>query len=135
MLVLIVLFVITSANSATFVLGMFTSKGVLTPKNWLRIVWGLVQVMVAGVLLISGGLAALQTISILAAFPFMVLMIFMAISLLKSLRDEQRQIELHEALTRGRIMRLLEEHDKRQAHQIDEEGFIRSKLEDHESGL
>ncbi|WP_082905132.1 MULTISPECIES: BCCT family transporter [Marinobacter] len=134
MLVLIVLFVITSANSATFVLGMFTSKGVLTPKNWLRIVWGLVQVMVAGVLLISGGLAALQTISILAAFPFMVLMIFMAISLLKSLRDEQRQIELHEALTRGRIMRLLEEHDKRQAHQIDEEGFIRSKLEDHESG-
>ncbi|WP_288367478.1 BCCT family transporter [uncultured Marinobacter sp.] len=134
MLVLIVLFVITSANSATFVLGMFTSKGVLTPKNWLRIVWGLVQVMVAGVLLMSGGLAALQTISILAAFPFMVLMIFMAISLLKSLRDEQRQIELHEALTRGRIMRLLEENDKRQADQIDEEGPARSKLEDHESG-
>ena len=113
---------------------MFTSKGVLTPKNWLRIVWGLVQVMVAGVLLMSGGLAALQTISILAAFPFMVLMIFMAISLLKSLRDEQRQIELHEALTRGRIMRLLEENDKRQADQIDEEGPARSKLEDHESG-
>ena len=134
MLILIVLFVITSANSATFVLGMFTSKGVLTPKNWLRIVWGLVQVMVAGVLLMSGGLAALQTISILAAFPFMVLMIFMAISLLKSLRDEQRQIELHEALTRGRIMRLLEENDKRQADQIDEEGPARSKLEDHESG-
>jgi glycine betaine transporter len=126
MLILIVLFVITSANSATFVLGMFTSKGVLTPKNWLRIVWGLVQVMVAGVLLMSGGLAALQTISILAAFPFMVLMIFMAISLLKSLRDEQRQIELHEALTRGRIMRLLEENDKKQADQIDEEGPARS---------
>src|SRR5690554_7360323 len=75
MLVLIVLFVITSANSATFVLGMFTSKGVLNPKRWSRLTWGIVQVSVAGVLLLSGGLEALQTISILAAFPFMVLMI------------------------------------------------------------
>src|SRR5690606_40326813 len=39
MLVLIVLFVITSANSATFVLGMFTSKGVLNPKRWSRFTW------------------------------------------------------------------------------------------------
>jgi glycine betaine transporter len=123
MLVLIVLFVITSANSATFVLGMFTSKGVLTPKRWLRVAWGIVQVLVAGVLLISGGLAALQTISILAAFPFMVLMIFMAISLLKSLRDEQRQIELHEAITRGRMMQLLEEHDRAKAQQLEDEGL------------
>lgn len=51
MLVLIVLFAITSANSATFVLGMFTGKGVLTPSRWLRVIWGLVQVMVAGILL------------------------------------------------------------------------------------
>jgi glycine betaine transporter len=123
MLVLIVLFVITSANSATFVLGMFTSKGVFTPKRWLRVAWGIVQVLVAGVLLISGGLAALQTISILAAFPFMVLMIFMAISLLRSLRDEQRQIELHEAITRGRMVQLLEEHDRAKAQQLEAEGL------------
>lgn len=111
MLVLIVLFVITSANSATFVLGMFTSKGVLNPKRWSRLTWGIVQVSVAGVLLLSGGLEALQTISILAAFPFMVLMIFMATALLKSLRNEQRQIELHEAMTRERLLRLLAESD------------------------
>tara|TARA_R110001583_G_C5671033_1_gene411107 strand:+ start:22785 stop:24419 length:1635 start_codon:yes stop_codon:yes gene_type:complete len=111
MLVLITLFVITSANSATFVLGMFTSKGVLTPKRWLRLIWGVVQVMVAGVLLFSGGLKALQTISILAAFPFMILMVFMAIALLKSLRNEQRQLELHEAMTHERLLRLLEAND------------------------
>src|SRR5690554_5389404 len=111
MLVLIVLFVITSANSATFVLGMFASKGVLNPKRWSRLTWGIVQVSVAGVLLLSGGLEALQTISILAAFPFMMLMIFMATALLKSLRNEQRQIELHEAMTRERLLRLLAEHD------------------------
>jgi choline-glycine betaine transporter len=54
----------------------------------------------------------LQTISILAAFRFMVLMIFMAISLLKSLRNERRQLEFHEAIMRGRITQLLEEHGR-----------------------
>ncbi|MEQ9396948.1 BCCT family transporter [Haliea sp.] len=111
LLVLTVLFVITSANSATFVLGMFTGKGVLTPARWLRVTWGVVQGLLAGVLLLSGGLGALQTMSIVAAFPFMVLMIFMAVSLLKSLRNERRQAELHEALLRGRIQRLLEQHE------------------------
>lgn len=113
-LVLIVLFVITSANSATFVLGMFTGKGVLTPSRWLRLTWGVVQALVAAVLLMSGGLAALQTMSIVAAFPFMVLMIFMALSLLKSLRNERRQAELHEALLRERIQRMLEQHEAEQ---------------------
>ena len=112
MLILITLFVITSANSATFVLGMFTSHGVLTPARWSRLVWGVIQVLVAGVLLLSGGLAALQTISILAALPFMLLMIFMAVALLRSLRNEQRQLELHQAVTHERLMRLLQENDK-----------------------
>jgi glycine betaine transporter len=111
MLLLIILFVITSANSATFVLGMFSGKGVLVPRRWLRLTWGVMQVLVAAVLLLSGGLAALQTISIVAAFPFMVLMIFMAGALLKSLRIEQRQVELHEALLRERLQRLLDEHE------------------------
>ena len=107
-LLLIVLFVITSANSATFVLGMFTSRGVLEPGRLIRLAWGVVQVLVAGVLLLSGGLAALQTISIVAAFPFMVLMIFMAAALLKSLRNEMRQRELHEAIMRERLQRLID---------------------------
>lgn len=111
MLVLIVLFVITSANSATFVLGMFTRHGTLSPSRPTRLVWGLVQVLVAGVLLLSGGLAALQTISIVAAFPFMVLMIFMAGALLRSLREERRQQELHEAILRERLQQLVERHD------------------------
>lgn len=112
MLTLIVLFVITSANSATFVLGMFTSRGVLSPSRPMRLTWGVIQVLVAGVLLLSGGLSALQTVSIVAAFPFMILMVFMAASLLKSLRNEQRQMELHEAIMRERIQRLLDDSER-----------------------
>lgn len=110
-LVLIVLFVITSANSATFVLGMFTSRGVLAPSRLMRLTWGVIQVLVAGLLLVSGGLAALQTISVVAAFPFMILMIFMAASLLKDLRGEIRQKELHDAIMYERLQALLEARD------------------------
>ena len=110
-LVLIVLFVITSANSATFVLGMFASRGVLAPSRLMRLTWGVIQVLVAGVLLLSGGLAALQTISIVAALPFMILMIFMAASLLKALRGEIRQKELHDAIMYERLQKLLDTHE------------------------
>ncbi len=119
-LVLIVLFVVTSANSATFVLGMFTSRGVLNPTRLTRLTWGIIQVLVAAVLLLSGGLAALQTISIVAAFPFMVLMIFMAGALLRSLRNEQRQIELHEALLRERLQRLVEQSEQQESEEVPE---------------
>lgn len=126
MLVLIVLFVITSANSATFVLGMFTSHGTLAPRRLMRVTWGVMQVLVASVLLISGGLTALQTFSIVAAFPFMVLMIFMASALLKALRNEMRQKELHEAILMERLRRLLEANEaqnqrRREEQQIDQE--------------
>ncbi|WP_438971531.1 BCCT family transporter [Methylophaga sp.] len=117
MLVLIILFVVTSANSATFVLGMFTGKGALIPRPWLRFTFGIVQILVAAVLLMSGGLSSLQTISIVAAFPFMILMVFMASALLKSLKNEQRQIELHEALMRERLQRIIEEHEKAETSQ------------------
>ena len=110
-LVLIVLFVVTSANSATFVLGMFASRGVLAPSRLMRLTWGLIQVLVAGLLLLSGGLGALRTISIVAAFPFMLLMIFMAASLLKALRAEIRQKELHDAIMYERLQRLIDAED------------------------
>jgi len=110
MVVLVVMFVITSANSSTFVLGMFTSSGALDPPRWIRIVWGSVPVLVTGVLLLSGGLDALRTVSILAAFPFILLMVFMAASLLRSLREERRQQELREAILHAELERLLEAH-------------------------
>ncbi|MGA3762220.1 BCCT family transporter, partial [Bacillus velezensis] len=71
-LVLLAVFFITSADSATFVLGMQTSYGSLDPSNWVKIIWGVIQSAVAAVLLYSGGLAALQNTAILAAVPFSV---------------------------------------------------------------
>lgn len=85
---IIAIFFITSADSATFVLAMFTSGGELNPKAGLKITWGLIIGAVAIALLLAGGLSALQTASITAAFPFMIIMFAMVLSLIKAFKGE-----------------------------------------------
>ncbi|MEC5425236.1 BCCT family transporter [Virgibacillus sp. C22-A2] len=85
---LILTFFITSADSATFVLGIQTTNGSLNPANTVKIVWGLAQSSVALVLLYVGGLTALQNTIIAAAFPFSFIVILMVASLLKALTNE-----------------------------------------------
>lgn len=79
---------ITSANSATFVLSMLSTNGDLNPPNSRKILWGIVQALLALVLLLTGGLAALQTISIVAAFPFAIIMLLTCYCLVKALRED-----------------------------------------------
>ncbi|EAT15515.1 BCCT family transporter [Desulfuromonas acetoxidans] len=92
-IVLLCTFFITSANSATFVLGMFTSGGDLNPSNQKKIFWGLVQSALAAVLLLAGGLKPLQTISVAAAFPFILIMLAACVSLLKALKEEKLPVD------------------------------------------
>ncbi len=92
-LALITTFFITSADSATFVLGMQTTNGSLTPPNQVKITWGLAQAAVAVILLYSGGLDALQNILIIAALPFSLIIILMMVSLYQSLMAENREIQ------------------------------------------
>ncbi len=89
-IVLIATFFITSADSATFVLGTLTSNGNLNPPNAIKFTWGIVQSVVAAVLLWSGGLKGLQMGAILAAFPFAVIILFLMVSLFRSFREEVR---------------------------------------------
>lgn len=82
-------FFITSANSATFVLGMLSSEGNLNPSKQKQFIWGIVQALFATALLLSGGLSALQTASVAAAFPFIAVMILAMVSLMKALKEEK----------------------------------------------
>ncbi len=86
--VLLGTFFITSANSATFVLGMFSSHGDLNPSTSKQVIWGVIQSLFAAALLIAGGLNALQTASVAAAFPFIFIMMFAMVSVVKALREE-----------------------------------------------
>ncbi|MGD6842340.1 BCCT family transporter [Bacillus infantis] len=87
-ILLIFTFLITSADSATYILGSMTSKGSLMPPLGVRIVWGILIGAIAAVLLLSSGLEGLQTASLVAALPFTIILVFMCISLLKSLSKE-----------------------------------------------
>ncbi|MFP4586740.1 MAG: BCCT family transporter [Desulfohalobiaceae bacterium] len=81
-------FFVTSADSATFVLSMMTSGGRLFPPASKKIVWGLTVSSTAAILLYSGGLEALQRMSIAAALPFTLIMLFLCRSLHKGLAYE-----------------------------------------------
>lgn len=92
---LVCTFFITSADSATFVLGMQTTYGSLTPPNSVKLTWGIAQSTVALILLYSGGLQALQNSLIAAAFPFSIIIVLMMISLYRSLTKEKKELGLY----------------------------------------
>ncbi|NFN88075.1 BCCT family transporter [Clostridium sporogenes] len=81
-------FFVTSADSATFVLAMLSSNGNLNPKNSKKFIWGIIQASLTIAFLLAGGLDMIQTVSIIAAFPFAFIMITAMISLRKSLKNE-----------------------------------------------
>ncbi|RIO67849.1 BCCT family transporter, partial [Mammaliicoccus sciuri] len=96
-LALIASFFITSADSATFVLGMQTAYGTLNPSGFIKIIWGLALAAIAYVLLLAGGdtgLDALQSAAIISALPFSVVVILMMISLYKDGNEERKQLGL-----------------------------------------
>ena len=79
---------ITSSDSGTLVITTMLSMGSDDPPVKFRIVWGLGEGFVAAVLLVAGGLQALQTAAIAAALPVSVIMLFMTYGLVKSLHED-----------------------------------------------
>jgi choline/glycine/proline betaine transport protein len=79
---------ITSSDSGTLVITTMLSMGSDDPPVKFRIVWGLGEGFVAAVLLLAGGLKALQTASIAAALPVSVIMLLMTWGIIKSLHQD-----------------------------------------------
>ncbi|GAB3799156.1 BCCT family transporter [Virgibacillus kimchii] len=87
-LIIITIFFVTSANSATYVLGVFASKGDLYPKNSVLITWGLLIAGIAASFLFSGGLDGLEAMAIISALPFLLLMFVMAVSIYRFVKRD-----------------------------------------------
>ncbi|MFG0260881.1 MAG: BCCT family transporter, partial [Novipirellula sp. JB048] len=86
--VCVVLFFVTSSDSASLVADIIASGGSHNPTLGTRLFWGILEGVLASVLLLAGGLKALQTASITIGLPFCVLIILMCYCLLKALREE-----------------------------------------------
>ncbi|WP_106179338.1 BCCT family transporter [Prauserella shujinwangii] len=88
--ILIVLFFVTSSDSGSLVVDMLSSGGDPDPPTWSRVFWGVMEGGVAAALLLAGGLSALQTMAILIALPFSVVMIFMCVAIWKDFHSERK---------------------------------------------
>ncbi|MEV6547152.1 BCCT family transporter [Streptomyces sp. NPDC051597] len=87
-MVLVMTYFVTSADSASLVMGSLTSRGSLHPPTWLVVLWGVLMAAVAAVLLVAGGLTSLQTATILVALPFVLVMLGVCWALLRELRED-----------------------------------------------
>lgn len=87
-IILIFTFLITSADSATYILASMTTNGSLFPPLIVKMIWGVLMSAISVVLLYAGGLEALQSASLIASLPFTVLLILLMISMTKLLKKE-----------------------------------------------
>ncbi len=84
--VAVTLFFVTSSDSGSFVVDMLASGGHPDPPLWQRLFWALTEGAVAIVLLLAGGLGALQSAAIATGLPFCVVLLVTCVSLVRSLR-------------------------------------------------
>ncbi|WP_197374134.1 BCCT family transporter [Mycolicibacterium baixiangningiae] len=90
-MVLVAIFFVSGADAASIVMGSLSERGTIKPTRGVVIFWGVTTGAVAAVMLLVGGadaLTGLQTITIIAALPFVLVMIGLAVALVKDLRND-----------------------------------------------
>ena len=109
--ILILVFFITSGDSATLVLATMSTDGDVNPKNRTKIIWGVLVSGIALALLMAGGLKAVQTATIVFALPFSLVLVLMAIALVRAIRQDWQAHEVRERQLRKKMERLLHPSD------------------------
>ena len=84
------IFFVAGADAGTVVLGSMSTGGPQEPKRWIKLSWGLAMAAIAGILLVAGGLGALQSASVLFGVPFAFIMVAMCVAFYMHLRSEAR---------------------------------------------
>jgi len=90
-MVLVAIFFVSGADAASIVMGSLSERGTTEPRRTVVIFWGVATGAVAAVMLLAGGedaLTGLQTITIVAALPFVLIMIGLAAALVRELRTD-----------------------------------------------
>ena len=107
-MVLITLFFVSSADSASMVLGMLSQRGTTSPARAVVILWGVCIAAVAAALTLAGGLDVIQSATILVAMPFVVVLIAICVNLVRELRREPYTSTLDPQVRRAVVAHLHE---------------------------
>lgn len=94
--VLILTYLVTSADSGVLVLNTIISGGRVHHTRMHRVVWGLLLTLMIGSLMLAGGLEAIKQAMLVGSMPFTVIMILMCISTLMSLFTYRKLTESKE---------------------------------------
>lgn len=89
--VLIMIFFVTSSDSGSLVIDSLASGGAENTPVWQRVFWAILEGVVASVLLVAGGLRALEAAAITSALPFAVIMLIAAFGMWRALRIESHK--------------------------------------------
>ena len=89
--ILIVTFFVTSSDSGSLVIDSLASGGAVNTPVWQRVFWATTEGVVAAALLLAGGLGALQTATIVSAFPFAIIMLIATAGMWRALIIEGHQ--------------------------------------------
>jgi glycine betaine transporter len=100
---LVLVFFVTSGDSAVLVLGMMSTGGNPNPPARVKVLWGVLVAGIAVSMLLAGGLPGLQTATIVFALPFALVIVLMVISLWRAMRtdwtaQQQREREMRRRL-------------------------------------
>jgi choline-glycine betaine transporter len=90
-MVLVAIFFVSGADAASIVMGSLSERGTLAPSRRIVVFWGVVMGAVAAIMLLVGGddaLTGLQNLTIIAALPFALVMVGLAVALAKDLRSD-----------------------------------------------
>ena len=87
--VMIMLWFVTSSDSASFVIDMLTAGGDTNPPKIQRLFWATTEGVIAAILLAAGGLSALQAAAIVAGLPFALVVFVMMYALLRGLSRDR----------------------------------------------
>lgn len=94
-MILVAIFFVSGADAASIVMGSLSQKGTIKPSRSTVVFWGVATGAVAAVMLLVGGedaLTGLQTITIIAALPFLLVMVGLCVALIKDLRRDPKVV-------------------------------------------
>tara|TARA_R100001143_G_scaffold56025_1_gene52406 strand:- start:217 stop:1770 length:1554 start_codon:yes stop_codon:yes gene_type:complete len=109
--VLVLVFFVTSGDSATLVLGMMSTGGEPNPHARVKIIWGVLVAGIAISLLLAGGIQAVQTATIVFALPFTLVIVLMVVALWRAVKQDYREERRRERELRRKLRYLADRED------------------------
>jgi len=88
-LIMVVVFFITSADSGILVMNSIASGSKVTAPKWQNVFWGILLIIISISLLSAGGISSLQTMTLITALPFGLIMFILCFCLFKALRTDE----------------------------------------------